>query len=353
MSYQLNSARDANGDEQQFMERFTQNRAAIENYKRQHGGDLERAYRAVTGQAWPAGRSVKIHNGQPEMTKDRTVKSVLGKYVAPIGAGALTALTMGGAAPGLAAMFGGGGGATAAGTTAGAATAAGGTGAGAVGGITSGILGGLKKFAGGSIFDVANRISPILGGAADARAKGISGEVDDQIARDQINQGMTRTNQAGMQNQFEDDLAARQFQLAAPRRRLGNSAAASMAAAGPVKANWGGPGSGASGQALKFTGGANAARDPRMAALASDMMDKELQAQLSGQDSTLHAPEMPMASAATPKPKSGMIDKLLGAGAFGSGILGALGTFKRPPQQIAAARPALQSPGMFDNLFGG
>lgn len=113
MSYQLNSAKDAQGDEQVFMTKFNARRAEIEKYKQAHGGDLEGAYASVTGEQWPAGRSVKISHGQPEMTKDRTVKSVLGKYVAPIGAGALTALTLGGAAPALATMFGGGGAAAA------------------------------------------------------------------------------------------------------------------------------------------------------------------------------------------------------------------------------------------------
>ena len=108
--------------EAQFLAFFTQRRPEIEAYKRQHGGDLEGAFQRVTGTPWPEGRSVKIHDGVPEMTKDRTVKSVLGKYVAPIGAGALTALTLGGAAPALAGLFGGGG-AAAGGAAAGGAGA--------------------------------------------------------------------------------------------------------------------------------------------------------------------------------------------------------------------------------------
>ena len=76
--------------EAQFVAQFEQNRPAIEAYKRAHGGDLEGAFRAVTGVPWPEGRSVKIDDGRPVMTKDRTVLSVLGKYVAPI-AGAVAA----------------------------------------------------------------------------------------------------------------------------------------------------------------------------------------------------------------------------------------------------------------------
>mgnify|MGYP001581377981 CR=1 FL=1 len=106
MAYTVNSASDSRGDEHTFVRRFEQNQGAILAYKQQHGGDLEGAYRAVTGESWPAGRSVKIRNGRAEMTKDRTVKSVLGKYVAPI-AGAV-------AAPfALPALFGGAGAAAA------------------------------------------------------------------------------------------------------------------------------------------------------------------------------------------------------------------------------------------------
>lgn len=107
MAYTLNSAKDARGDEHLFMEVFARHRAAIEQYQRTHGGDLEGAFQAVIGTPWPAGRSVKIANGVPEMTKDRTVLSVLGKYVAPI-AGAV-------AAPYLLPLITGGGGAAAAG----------------------------------------------------------------------------------------------------------------------------------------------------------------------------------------------------------------------------------------------
>lgn len=110
MGYTLNSAKDSSGQEQLYMELFNRMRPQIEQYKQQHGGDLEGAFGAIAGTPWPSGRSVKISHGQPEMTKDRTIGSVLGKWVAPIAGGALTALTLGGAAPALAGLFGGGGG---------------------------------------------------------------------------------------------------------------------------------------------------------------------------------------------------------------------------------------------------
>lgn len=91
MAYQLNTAKDSRGDEHLFMDQFQKRLPDILRYKREHGGDLEGAFQQVTGTPWPAGRSVKMNDGQPEMTKDRSVGSVLGKYVAPAGLAALAA----------------------------------------------------------------------------------------------------------------------------------------------------------------------------------------------------------------------------------------------------------------------
>lgn len=107
--YKINSASDSRGDEQVYMQEFQNLLPRIMQYKQEHGGDLEGAFQAVTGKPWPAGRSVKLHNGMPEMTKDRTVKSVLGKYVAPIGAAAAAAFVPG-LAPALMHSLGIGGG---------------------------------------------------------------------------------------------------------------------------------------------------------------------------------------------------------------------------------------------------
>ena len=113
MPYQVNTAKDSAGNEHEFVAEFIRRQREIQAYKAKHGGDLESAFQAVTGVPWPKGRSVKIgRGGVPEMTKDRTLKSVLGKYVAPIGAAALTGLTLGGAAPTFG-LFGGGAGGTA------------------------------------------------------------------------------------------------------------------------------------------------------------------------------------------------------------------------------------------------
>jgi len=87
MAYTINSAKDSQGNEQEFLDAFNQNLPAIAAYKQANGGDLEGAFQAVTGTPWPSGRSVKMKGSQGEMTKDRTVKSVMGKYVLPIAAG--------------------------------------------------------------------------------------------------------------------------------------------------------------------------------------------------------------------------------------------------------------------------
>jgi hypothetical protein len=88
--YSLNPM-NANGvDERTFQTLYTQNKDAIDAYVRAHpkGKDpREAAFAAVTGQPWPDGRGV---NSAGQMTKDRTVKSVMGKYVVPIAAAAVT-----------------------------------------------------------------------------------------------------------------------------------------------------------------------------------------------------------------------------------------------------------------------
>jgi hypothetical protein len=129
MSYQDK----ATAEELAYLEAFRQHQAEIIAYKAQHGGDLEGAFQKVTGVPWPQNRSVKLTNGAPEITADRTFKSVMGRYVAPIAAGvaggfALPALLGGGAAAGAGGAASGAaaaGGAGAAGTAATVATAAG------------------------------------------------------------------------------------------------------------------------------------------------------------------------------------------------------------------------------------
>lgn len=116
MSYKPSSP-----EEQAFMQDFMSNMPAIQQFQAKYPKEsLEGAYQKVTGKPWMGGRSVKMHNGQPEMTKDRTVKSVLGKYVAPAALGAASIF----AGPEIMALLGSGGGAGAAGGTTAAASGA-------------------------------------------------------------------------------------------------------------------------------------------------------------------------------------------------------------------------------------
>lgn len=178
MGYTIGSGKDSRHDpgftEQDFLARFQARQPEIVAYKKTHGGDLEGAYQAVTGEAWPTGRSVKVHgNGRAELTKDRTTKSVLGKQIL-----LPAAMAAGGyfAAPAIAGMLAGSAGAgagAAGGSLIGAGGTASGVGAGLAGlgsgaGVSSGLLGGLGTAAslgGGAGLSTAGMTSGLIGGA--------------------------------------------------------------------------------------------------------------------------------------------------------------------------------------------
>lgn len=151
-------------EEAQFMREFEENLPAILDFRRRYPKEsLEGAFYKVTGKEWMPGRSVKENDGRHEMTKDRTVGSVLGKYVAPIGAGALTAFTMGGAAPSLAGLFGGGGGVGASGMGAGLNAAA--AGGGIASGGTLGAIGTGAGLGAAAIPTIGSTVYPTLAAA--------------------------------------------------------------------------------------------------------------------------------------------------------------------------------------------
>lgn len=190
MAYTINSAKDSRGNEDQFMARFNQNRAAIEAYKRQRGGDLEGAYQAVTGEAWPEGRSVKISHGQPEMTKDRTARSVIGKYIAAPAAIGATAAFAPGALPAIGHALG------QAGSLAGHALGIGGAGAGGglgAGAVTPGLIGG-SGIAGatggglslGGVLSGLGTAGKLASGMTQGRAAGRQAEANTQMDYDQM-----------------------------------------------------------------------------------------------------------------------------------------------------------------------
>ena len=144
-------------EEQGYMDLFMKNDRAIWDHKQRQGGSFEDAFQAVTGKPWMPGRSVKHtydNGGRFDMTKDRTVKSVLGKYIAAPAAVGLTAAFAPGALPAVGKAFLGAGKALVGGLPGmggGASTMAGpiGTGfGGAIPGTASTVLAGAGKYAG-------------------------------------------------------------------------------------------------------------------------------------------------------------------------------------------------------------
>jgi hypothetical protein len=182
----------------------------------------------------------------------------------------------------------------------GAAGLAPGTVAGA-GGSTVGLAGAGVTGGGGAlsmwdkIFGAADKLSPVLGGAADARAQ----------AQD------TNANQA---------LAQSYYRLNAPGQRLRTGLRADMArSATPVRLEgWNGPGSGLRGERPRFTGGANIGNISEQGrGLADQVLNDTIEEQLTGGN--------------LPEPgESGFLDDLLGWGSLATGVGGAINTFRRP-----------------------
>lgn len=284
------------GDESGYMGEFTQNLPAIEAYKRQHGGDYEKAFQAVTGKPWPKGRSVKVKNGVPEMTKDRTFKSVMGKYVLPAAGIAATALIPGAAPAILNAVKGAGSAAK------GILGMTGGKGVKEAFDLSTYV--GPDKAAGfgmKNILGAASKLAPVLGGAAkDAAA---NNAINDANAVNAWRSGESA------------QLARDEFDLAAPSTRMGQSVRASLIKnASPTQISFKGPGSGVGG--FTTTGGfrnAMSSMDPMATELASQVMADNLEAQ-----KRKRAPVTPPVTG-----KSSWGDRLLGGAAFGSSILGA------------------------------
>ena len=270
------------GSESAFLDKFIRRQREIEDYKRRQGGDLEGAYQKVTGEPWPKGRSVKVKGGVPEMTKDRTVKSVLGKYVAGPAALGATAVFAPGALPAV--------GKAALGTVTGAGKSA------IAGGVKSAVGGGVKS----AIGKWGSRLAPILGAAASRRAQSQQAQEAANIARDR------------------QALAAYETGLEAPSKRLATSVGASRIARGqPVTAQWGGPGAGLRGGVTRFTGGYN---DPNLVApetraLGEDIVHQQFLEGMGDQG----GPPAPM-----PPTGGGFWDTALGAGSTITSLMGAL-----------------------------
>lgn len=238
MGYTIGSGKDSRQDagftEQEVLGRFAQNQEAIVAYSKSKGVPLEDAFQAVTGEPWPEGRSVKVHgDGRPEFTKDRTTKSVLGKYVAPAVAAGLTGgMALGafggaglagsglasagavGSAPAVvpASMIGTGLG-VGSGTLATAGAIGGGTGAiggggAAGGGFISSLVGGAKKLGGDTINKMIGGAGAGITGATQASANNRGVGLDAAMEQEKLRQSGNNLYEGQLINRSEDDRAS-------------------------------------------------------------------------------------------------------------------------------------------------
>lgn len=252
---------------------------------------------------------------------------------APFAVEALTSLASGGAGAAAA-------GSSSAASTAGAAS----TGAAATA-APAGLATNLSSLLGtaGKTSGLVSSLSTILGGAAKA-------------AQGQQN---TETGQGIdlYRDQTGAELAAKKFALAAPSSRLKTDMTALLSKYDtPTTVNWGGPGSGLKGEIPTFSGGPAAAvraasSDPNYQALRDQVTQDELVSQMNGgasggnQDATVATP--PQIG------QSSVGSKLLGAGAFGSSILAALGKFGgSTPAVPAVPYQTMGPPDPFDPVNG-
>lgn len=130
--------------------------------------------------------------------------------------------------------------------------------------------------------------------------------------------GMSDSREADRRFQDTSELDRYKLEQAAPQRNMNDATrAASILNRTPVKAEWGGPGSGLAGQTVHFGGGIDheaMANNPEMKALMNNIIHEAMVKQLSGNQGM-------------PAPTSGhesTMDKVIGGIATGSSILGAL-----------------------------
>ncbi len=159
----------------------------------------------------------------------------------------------------------------------------------------------------------ASALAPVLGAASKSRGEAQQTQERNQLSRDQL------------------ALQGKQFSLGAVDKRRGQALKSSMIANYKPRA----PMTHARANVVNFNspfGNAEAFTDPRMKQLANEQLDQSLQAVLKGEDKFTPAAA----------PKSGIIDKALGVGSFGAGLLGALntaGAFNRKPR-VAPMAPS-------------
>lgn len=208
---------------------------------------------------------------------------------------------------GAAGAFGGGA------AAASAASAAPAVGAGGSAATTAAAVGGGMGL-GGKILDIARGISPILGTAAKGRA-------DTQQTNELLN--IQRAN---------TDLSQREYMRDSPGIRSRSAAKSSMIANyKPTSFSMGAPGFGERGETPSFSGGFSNPDmySPEARQVANESIKAHLLASLNGTD---RIPKIPAPDS------SSVLDKILGAGAFGSSILGGL------PPGVFGKRPVREDP---------
>ncbi len=204
----------------------------------------------------------------------------------------------------------------------GAATTVGGA-----GGAAS-ILGSAAKTKGtvGTILDVVGKVSPILTGAAGARADARDRENELKLRRDQMAQNAAIAAQNAKLAAAGIDLQRREFALGAPGKRLSTGVRGSYVAnAHNVGVGTGDPITLSSGRVInpiKFTGlGADDLLSPEARALGQRVTEDELRAQMEG-DKFDPIPDIDIPGASKPD-EGGVGDSVLGAAGIGSAVAGA------------------------------
>lgn len=187
----------------------------------------------------------------------------------------------------------------------------------------------------GKIFGFAKNLSPILGGASAANQNQLNLDNLAQAQRDRTNLDSAHDQDQSILQRAGVDLQRRDFALNAPGHRLSTGVRGSAVANAHNIGVGTGPAmtlsSGRTINPIQYTGGGpDDLLSPDARSLGS-MVTKDMLAQETAGDhfDPLDTVEYPRASA----PKQGsVLDRILGAGALGAGVVGAVGSaFRRKP----------------------
>lgn len=186
--------------------------------------------------------------------------------------------------------------------------------------------------------DVANRVSPILGGMADKRAGARQAEAEDALRRDQLTAQMQRDRENSIINRAKLDLDQRQFSVDAPGKRLSTGVQGSMVSKAHNIRPESGPAltlsSGRTINPIHFAGmGADDLLTPDARQLGDETTHQMLLQAMAGDKFD----KLPDAEFTPPTPAQGgsALDDIIGGASAGAGILGALGTLRKPKRQMS------------------